>query len=101
MDPRETRFEDCVIVRREGGPLRTAPLFEWSPAHGMQCRLEGYAIVPREQYEALVEKADKWDALPTPDVPWVAPRQFVPLNRETPPTVEECFNRRDNDRVFR
>ncbi len=68
MDPRETQLLNCLIVPRHDTQRALTGLFEQSPEHGVQCRLDGYAIVPREDYEALVEKAQKWDALPTPDV---------------------------------
>ncbi len=56
MDPRETKLINCLIVPSttvRWGSLGV-PLFEQTPEHGVQCRLDGYAIVPREDYEKLV-----------------------------------------------
>ena len=54
MDPNETKLIDCLIIPRTTGPDAGHPLFEASKEHGVQCRLAGYAIIPRERYDALV-----------------------------------------------
>ncbi len=66
MDPRETQLLNSLIVPRQDTLRALTGLFEQTPEHGVQCRLDGYAIVPREQYEALVaqaEEAEVWHEL--------------------------------------
>jgi hypothetical protein len=60
MDPKETYLRNCVIAARQPA---TTPLFSADPKHGMQCCLDGYAVLPVEEYEALQAVARQRDAL--------------------------------------
>jgi hypothetical protein len=50
----ESKLNNCLIVPRNSGEI----LFEVGE-HGVRCSLDGYAIIPMEQYEALKE-AEKY-----------------------------------------
>lgn len=50
MTPEETKLTNCYIVGRDGDD---GPLFFSSIEHGIQCRLDRYAIIPLEEYNAL------------------------------------------------
>lgn len=58
MKPEETKLIGCFIkgldlpMAVEGTPT-PLPMFDYSLEHGVQCRLENYAIIPMEEYRRL------------------------------------------------
>lgn len=52
MEPKETVVTNCLIVPRKGDVV----LFAVTPEHGVQCCLDGYAILPIETYRELTQR---------------------------------------------
>lgn len=53
LTPDETYVRRCSIHPRDADPV----LFTESAEHGIQCTLDGYAIIPIEEYEQLKRAA--------------------------------------------
>lgn len=56
MTPEQTYVRNCLIHPRRDGAGAEA-MFTLSAEHGVQCQLDGYAIVPRDEYERLKQLA--------------------------------------------
>lgn len=56
MKPHETKIVNCYIWPRKR-PSET--MFYWTPEHGFQANLDGYAIIPKEEYLRLQAEAKR------------------------------------------
>lgn len=54
MNPKDCVVTNCFIYCRPSDPA----IFEVSDEHGIQCHLDGYAIVPMEHYDALLKHVE-------------------------------------------
>lgn len=53
MEPSETLVKNCYISRTARDLAEERAIFYSSDAHGVQCRLDGYAIIPMDEYARL------------------------------------------------
>lgn len=53
MDPNETYVRNCYLSMR---PSDKGPLFASNDEHGIQCCLDGYVVIPIEQYHTLIDR---------------------------------------------